>query len=164
MAILAYIGMGSNLGDSRKTFQSAMQHMAMLAVDRHMTVSPLYQTQPLGPQEQPDYLNAVAGMRTELPVTGLLHALQEVECTHHRQRGKERWGPRTLDLDILLYGDARINEDRLVVPHPQMHKRRFVLQPLYELAGDIEIPGKGMLSSLLLLCDDHCVGKIDESV
>ncbi len=163
MSVQTYISMGSNLGDSRQILHAAIEQMKTLSSDDDIKVSSFYKTQPLGPQDQPDYLNAVAGLQTDLSAIELLDALQSIEQIHHRQRGKEQWGPRTLDLDILLYADERIHEERLVVPHPHMHERRFVLEPLYELAGDMDIPGKDRISALLKTSEDLTVEKFNES-
>jgi len=104
------------------------------------------------PADQPAYINAVARLETQLSVTALLDALQAIEAQHGRVRSGERWGPRTLDLDILLYGDAQIDTPRLRVPHPGLAERNFVLQPLAEIAPMLEIPGLGALRDLVMRC------------
>jgi 2-amino-4-hydroxy-6-hydroxymethyldihydropteridine diphosphokinase len=104
----------------------------------------------MGPSEQPDYINAVAAIDTELSPHALLDALQDIEQAHGRVRKGERWGPRTLDLDVLLYGEQVIDDQRLIIPHPGIAERAFVLYPLYEITGeDFNIPGHGPLQALL---------------
>jgi 2-amino-4-hydroxy-6-hydroxymethyldihydropteridine diphosphokinase len=147
-----FIGLGSNLDQPVKQLESALQSLQSLAANSQLTVSPLYLTQPVGPQDQPDFVNAVAGFETSLPAHDLLDELQAIERIHRRQRD-QRWGPRTLDLDLLLYGEEIIASERLQVPHPRMHERAFVLQPLADIALDLSIPGKGKLSDLLESAD-----------
>lgn len=108
----------------------------------------------MGPPEQPDYINAVAALETELAPRALLSALQSIEARHGRTRGPLRWGPRTLDLDLLLYGEERIESADLVLPHPGVAERPFVLYPLHELVPALEIPGRGSLRALLERCSD----------
>jgi 2-amino-4-hydroxy-6-hydroxymethyldihydropteridine diphosphokinase len=107
----------------------------------------------MGPQEQPDYINAVCEIKTGLTPLDLLDKLQAIEATQGRVRTEERWGPRPLDLDILLYGGKSINTDRLIVPHPGMLERNFVLYPLHEIAPDLIIPGQGPLASMVKKID-----------
>lgn len=118
-----------------------------------MKVSAFYLTQPVGPQDQPDFVNAVASFATTLDADALLDQLLVIEDAHNRQRQAQQWGPRTLDLDLLLYGDEVISTDRLIVPHPRMHERAFVLQPLSDIAEDLQIPGQGAVSDCLQKCD-----------
>jgi len=106
----------------------------------------------MGPQAQPDYLNAVAALDTRLAAEELLRELHLIEEQHGRERGPERWGPRTLDLDLLLYGDAQVEGDGLTVPHPGLPERNFVLYPLHEIAPQLHIPGAGSLQVLLERC------------
>lgn len=141
MNTVAYIGLGSNQGDSRAILQSALtslnQHMAIQVTD----VSSFYQSKPVGPVGQPDYINAVACLSTSLNAQELLAVLLETERLHGRVRDPNlRWGPRTLDLDLLLFGDAVIQEANLIVPHPELSKRSFVVYPLYELNPDLILP------------------------
>lgn len=147
----AYIGIGSNLGDPIDHVLYGIRELGHIADTDCVAHSSLYASPPMGPPQQPDYVNAVAWLETRLAPLDLLDALHTIELAHGRVRG-EHWGARTLDLDILLYGDRRINCERLVVPHSGLHERAFVLYPLLELAGEIEIPGRGSLHSLVDRC------------
>lgn len=146
--ILAYIGLGSNLDDPEMQVRTALAELAELHNTRLLKHSSLYLTAPVGPQDQPDFINAVALLDTGLPAPALLAALQEIEEKHGRRRTRQ-WGPRTLDLDMLLYGNMQINENNLTVPHPHIASRGFVLYPLLEVEPLIEIPGLGAASNLL---------------
>lgn len=150
-AEVAYIGLGSNLDDPMQQVQTAFDELAILPAIRMVAKSGLYRSPPVGPADQPDYINAVACIQTTLSAEPLLDALQGLEQAHHRRRIRH-WGPRTLDLDLLLLGDQVIQSERLVVPHPQLTKRRFVLQPLMEIAPDLVIVGLGPVSVLLAQC------------
>ncbi|MCD6527848.1 MAG: 2-amino-4-hydroxy-6-hydroxymethyldihydropteridine diphosphokinase [Desulfuromonas sp.] len=135
----AYIGFGANMGHCRPTFVRARQQFAEHGV-RVLASSPLYQTAPLGgPPGQPDYLNAVIQVETRLDVEALLRLCLDLELQAGRER-LERWGPRTLDLDLLLYGDTLIDTPFLQLPHPRLHQRRFVLEPLCQLAAELVHP------------------------
>lgn len=158
--VLAYLGLGSNLDDPLRQVRDALTEVADLPESRLLRRSSLYQTPPLGPPGQPDYVNAVAAVETALPPLALLDALQAIEARHGRVRG-EHWGPRTLDLDLLLYGTQTIASPRLRVPHPQMHRRAFVLVPLAEIAPDLEVPGLGPLGSLLGGVSDQGMRRLD---
>ena len=150
-AIEAYIGIGANLGDPVAQVRQACRDLAeRLPESRLMACSRLYRNPPLGPQEQPDYVNAVACLHTRLSARGLLSALQAIERHHGRDRSHnpQRWGPRTLDLDLLLFGDQVIHEPHLTVPHPGIAQRNFVLYPLLEIAPDLCIPQLGAVSAL----------------
>ncbi|TXH67192.1 MAG: 2-amino-4-hydroxy-6-hydroxymethyldihydropteridine diphosphokinase [Thiothrix sp.] len=137
----AYIGLGSNQGESITTLNSALQQLAEHTEIQVEALSSFYQTKPVGPQDQPDYVNAVARLSTRLNAQELLAVLLETERLHGRVRNpKLRWGPRTLDLDVLLFGDAIIQETDLIVPHPELCKRAFVVYPLFELAPDLVLP------------------------
>jgi 2-amino-4-hydroxy-6-hydroxymethyldihydropteridine diphosphokinase len=131
VTVRAYLGVGSNLGDRLAFLQSAVDGLAGTDGIEVVAVSAVYETDPVGP-EQPEYLNAVVAVDTTLPAHSLLVVGQSLEVEAHRVRG-ERWGPRTLDVDVLFYGDALINEPDLVVPHPRWHERDFVLAPLADL-------------------------------
>ena len=150
--VLAYIGMGSNLEQPLEQLQRALPELHGIARSSLQASSSFYVSSPMGPADQPDYVNSVAALRTELSPLNLLDQLQQIEQAHGRQRGP-RWGPRTLDLDLLLYGDQLILNDRLSVPHPGIGERAFVLLPLAELAPELEIPGLGIVSDLLAACD-----------
>lgn len=147
--VVVWIGLGSNLGDPAKQVNTAVASLDRLPQSRLLACSGLYRSAPMGPQDQPDYINAVAGVETALPAEVLLENLQSIEQAHARVRG-EHWGPRTLDLDILLYGDEIIKTQRLTVPHPGIADRNFVLAPLAELAPQLSVPG---LSTVQVLRD-----------
>lgn len=147
--IPAYVGLGSNLDDPPRQVQLACQALDRIP-DTHLRCrSRLYRTSPLGPADQPDFLNGVALLDTRLPPLDLLDAFQAIEIAQKRRRGAIRWGPRTLDLDLLLYGTQIIDHGRLRVPHPELAQRSFVVLPLAEIAPvDLEIPGLGPLAKL----------------
>lgn len=148
----SYIGLGSNLGDPIRNLASARQNIVSLAGVEEIAFSPLYASRPVGPQDQPDYVNAVMHIRTRLAALELLDHLQAIENSHGRVRSL-RWGARTLDLDILLYDQQIFDLPDLIVPHPEMAKRAFVLYPLMDIAGgDLPIPGNGQLADLLAAC------------
>jgi 2-amino-4-hydroxy-6-hydroxymethyldihydropteridine diphosphokinase len=134
--IYCYIGLGSNLEHPIDQVTQAFDELAALPKSRLINRSSLYRSKPVGPQDQPDFINAVAKLETELEPIALLDHLQQIEQAHHRKR-LQHWGPRTLDLDLLLYGDQQIETPRLTVPHTQMTKRAFVLVPLRELDPQI---------------------------
>jgi 2-amino-4-hydroxy-6-hydroxymethyldihydropteridine diphosphokinase len=135
VTVRAYLGIGSNLGDRLSYLQSAVDGLAAADGIDVMAVSAVYETDPVGP-EQPDYLNAVVAVETTLDAHALLAVGQELEAGAHRVRG-ERWGPRTLDVDVLFFGDEHLDTPDLVVPHPRWHERDFVLAPL----ADLGVPG-----------------------
>lgn len=137
---LAYIAFGSNLGDPVTKALSAIEVLQQTASLTVTACSSLYRSAPMGPQDQPDYINGVLAINTDLAPEALLDALQHIEQTHGRERKDERWGPRTLDLDILLYGQQEIATPRLTVPHYGMTQREFVIYPLLEIAPDICLP------------------------
>lgn len=132
--------------------RQAIQELGHLNQGELINRSSLYKSKPMGPANQPDYVNAVVSIKTELEPLVLLDALQAIETAHGRLRSDLRWGPRTLDLDILLFGQKVINQARLIIPHPGLHERAFVLYPLQEICPELMIPGKGQLSSLLQSC------------
>jgi len=147
-----FIGLGSNLGNSFDLLDQAFSGLAALSKTRLVAQSPIYRSRPMGPRDQPDYLNAVAMLDTRLTPDPLLAALQALEAEHGRVRQGERWGPRTLDLDILIYGDLQINTVHLQIPHPGLPLRNFVLYPLADLQPDLIVPGYGPLPALLAAC------------
>lgn len=144
----AYIGLGSNLDGPEQQLRDALVAINRIPGTTLSGVSSFYRSRPVGPAGQPDYINAVAHVVTTLSAVDLLRQLQAIEDRQGRTR-EVRWGPRTLDLDLLLYGDKVINEKHLVVPHPELHKRAFVLYPLHEIAPRVEVPGLGPLEQLL---------------
>ncbi len=145
----AYIGLGSNLEDPVQQLKTALQELDQLP-DTHLTqASSLYSSKPVGPQDQPDFVNAVAKLQTRLEPLALLDQLQGLEQAHRRIR-ERHWGPRTLDLDLLLFDDEIISHPRLIVPHAHMHERGFVLLPLAEISPKLSLPGKGSITDILL--------------
>ncbi|WAJ38584.1 2-amino-4-hydroxy-6-hydroxymethyldihydropteridine diphosphokinase [Pseudomonas sp. GOM7] len=147
-----YIGLGSNLDTPRLQLHSALAALAQLPQSHLVAHSSLYASDPLGPPDQPRYVNAVAALDTELQPWTLLDALQRIEQEQGRVRKAERWGPRTLDLDILLFGQRLIDDERLTVPHYHMQARPFVLYPLAELAPELLLPDGRSLPELLAAC------------
>lgn len=150
--ITAYLGIGSNLDNPLAQVRLALKSLAAVPDSRLLGQSSLYRSAPLGSLDQPHYINAVASIQTALDPLALLDAMQAIELTQGRVRTGERWGPRTLDLDILLYGDEIISTERLTVPHPGLQQRNFVLYPLQELAPQLVLPGLGGLDMLLAAC------------
>lgn len=148
MAYKVYIGLGSNLEDPVDQVLTAYRQLELLPSTTGHRLSPLYQSQAVGPGPQPDYINAVALIRSNMPPEQLLDALQAIEQSQGRVR-RERWGPRTIDLDILLVDDQRIATTRLQVPHPYLQQRHFVLAPLADLAPDLRLPCGVQVQTLL---------------
>jgi len=158
----AFIGLGANLGDPREQVRRAVAALGALPRTRLLASSSLYRSAPVGVGLQPDYVNAVAKVETALSARELLEELLTAEA----RAGRERPAPgaaRTLDLDLLLYGDAVIDEPGLVVPHPRMHERAFVLLPLAEIAADISIARKGSVKTLLAACRGQSIERIGVS-
>ena len=147
---IVYIGLGSNLQDPVSQVSRALSSLSRLASSQWRTASSLYRSAPIGPQDQPDYINAVAEIATSLSPELLLEQLQAIEQQHGRQRDGKRWTARTLDLDILLYGQKIINLNSLIIPHPGLYERAFVLYPLQEIAPGLEIPDRGSLKKIIL--------------
>jgi len=156
---VAYLGIGSNLEDPRAQVLRAFDELAHLPDTRVTARSSLYRTAPVGHAAQPDFINAVAGIETQLTPDALLSELQAIEARHGRKRSFPN-APRTLDLDLLLYGDARIDKPGLSVPHPRMHERAFVLQPLLEIAPQVDIPQRGPASQCLAASSGQKVERI----
>ena len=145
----AYVGLGSNLGDREATLRAAVAELAATPGIELVAVSSLVETDPVGYLDQPRVLNGVAVVETRLSARGLLARLLEVEARFGRDRASvPAGGPRTLDLDLLLYGDAEISEEDLRIPHPRLQERAFVLDPLLEVAPGLEVPGLGLLEAL----------------
>ncbi|MGE6992625.1 2-amino-4-hydroxy-6-hydroxymethyldihydropteridine diphosphokinase [Pseudomonas sp. NPDC047961] len=148
-----YIGLGSNLAEPRRQLRGALDALTCIRDSQLAAVSSLYLSDPLGPADQPRYNNAVAALDTSLSPLALLDALQAIELAQGRERKAERWGPRTLDLDILLFGNRLISEPRLTVPHYHMHARAFVLYPLAEIApAELKLADGRTLAELLAAC------------
>lgn len=162
--VRAYIGLGSNLADPVQQVARALDELNALPRSRLVARSGLYRSAPLGPSDQPDYINAVAAIDTQLDAKILLRHLQGIESLHGRVRNGERWGPRTLDLDLLLYGNEISSDAELTLPHPGAHERVFVLAPLCAVASQCIIPGKGRVDDLLRACDAQLIERVDSTV
>lgn len=143
----AYVGVGSNLGDPAARVRAAIAELGTLPDTRLIDSSRLYRTAPFGPVPQGDFINAVAGLLTQLSPVELLAKLRELEHAAGRVR-EQRWGPRTLDLDLLVFGDVRLDTPELTVPHPGIAERGFVLAPLHDVAPTLEVPGAGRVEVL----------------
>ncbi|KAB2318027.1 2-amino-4-hydroxy-6-hydroxymethyldihydropteridine diphosphokinase [Betaproteobacteria bacterium SCN1] len=163
MNVLATLGLGANLNDPAAQVEYALDELDRLPATRLVARSSLYASAPVGHVDQPDFVNAVAQVETALSPRALLAALLNLEHRHGRTRSF-RNAPRTLDLDLLLYGDARFHEDGLTLPHPRMHERAFVLQPLLEIAPDVTIPGRGRASDWHAACHDQAVTRLPPPV
>jgi 2-amino-4-hydroxy-6-hydroxymethyldihydropteridine diphosphokinase len=150
----AYVGLGANLGSAAQTLHAAAKELSAATGATMFVLSPLYRSAPVD-STGPDYVNAVALLETSLTARQLLNAMRKIELQHGRLR-PYRNAPRTLDLDLLLYGDQRINEPDLVVPHPRMHERAFVLRPLADLAPTLRLQ-QGALSDLLYACSGQAI-------
>ena len=162
---VAYIGLGSNLDHPEDQVRQAFLELAALPGSHIVACSGLYRSRPLGPQDQPPYINAVAVLETVLSPQRLLAALQGIESAHGRVRTEQRWGPRPLDLDLLLYGALECHTERLTVPHPGLPQRDFVLYPLLEVAGgDLRIPRLGSLQSLVAQCPSRGLERLQDDV
>jgi 2-amino-4-hydroxy-6-hydroxymethyldihydropteridine diphosphokinase len=148
----AFIGLGSNLDEPVAHVRKAFEELGKLPFTRLLAHSSLYRSAPVGRLDQPDFINAVAHIETALPPQDLLQALLGIEQKHGRVREYLN-APRTLDLDLLLYDDLQLDEDGLILPHPRMHERAFVLQPLLEIASISSIPGRGNIGELLAACE-----------
>lgn len=147
-SVVAYIGLGSNLADPTGQIRAARLALSRLPETRELAFSGLYRNPPMGPAGQPDYVNAVMAVETRLDAESLLAEMQRIETEQGRVRTGERWGARTLDLDLLLYGRECISTSTLTVPHPGIAERAFVVYPLLEIAPDLDIPGLGPVREL----------------
>ncbi len=147
--ITAYIAVGSNLADPVSQAKLAIETLKNLPESEFVKASALYSSTPMGPQNQPDYINAVVAIKTNLTPLQLLDCTQAIELEQGRVRKDERWGPRTLDLDIILYGNEVIDSERLTIPHYGMKEREFVLYPLAEIAPSLQLPDGTEVSLLL---------------
>ncbi len=145
----AYVGLGANLGPREATILRAVDLLAAEPGIDVLELSSLRETEPVGITDQPAFVNGAVALETTLPARELLDALLRVERELGRMRTGERWGPRTIDLDLLLYADEVVDEPGLTVPHPRLHERRFALEPLAELEPELEIPGRGKVSTAL---------------
>ena len=151
--IRCFVGLGSNLDTPAAQIERALAALASIPETRPGDISPRYRNPALGPGQQPDYVNVVAELHTSLDALALLAQLQRIELAQGRVRG-ERWAARTLDLDLLLYGEAVIDLPHLQIPHPRMHERNFVLYPLFDIAPDLALPRGASLRALLDCCPD----------
>lgn len=158
---LAYVGLGANLGNPQAQVRAAMEAIAALARVRVTARSPLYVTPPWGVLEQPDFVNAVVAVRTTLSPHALLERLGTIEREAGRRRDGPRWGPRTLDLDLLLYDQLVLDEADLHVPHARLAERAFVLLPLADIAAGAEVPGHGRVADLLRHVDTRGCRRLD---
>jgi 2-amino-4-hydroxy-6-hydroxymethyldihydropteridine diphosphokinase len=156
---IAYVALGANLGDPLATLKSALAALAGIPATRLGPISSLYRTAPVGLRNQPDFINAVAMLQTTLTPPRLLEALFDIEAAFGRSRSIPN-APRTLDLDLLLHGEAILNERELTLPHPRMHMRAFVLVPLLEIAPACDIPGRGPARQFLAACRDQSILRI----
>jgi 2-amino-4-hydroxy-6-hydroxymethyldihydropteridine diphosphokinase len=158
----AYVGLGSNLGDPVAQLRGALAALGAMPGSRVVARSALYRNPPMGPQNQPEYVNAVAALLTTLTAGGLLRALQQIESDCGRVRGGQRWGPRTLDLDLLLYGDLQLASDELTLPHPGLASRPFVLVPLSEVAPALRLPRGPLIASLVAAAGDGGLRRLED--
>lgn len=159
----AYIGLGSNLADPVEQVKTAISHLQQLPDSELIAWSSLYASPPMGPQDQPDYINAVVEVETTLTALQLLDALQAIEQQQGRIRNRH-WGERTLDLDVLLYGQEVIDDARLQIPHPGLALRAFVLYPLAEIKPDLTVPNLGQIQQLLQNCPQDSLRKLEKIV
>jgi 2-amino-4-hydroxy-6-hydroxymethyldihydropteridine diphosphokinase len=160
VAVTAYVGLGGNLNDPRTLLLSAIDALRRLPRTRQLRCSSFYRSAPVGNTRQPDFINAACRLETTLPAGELMRALLDIEHAHGRVRDGTPGGPRTLDLDLLLYGDETLREPGLVVPHPRMHERAFVLAPLTELDPAGHVPGRGPFVTLLAACEGQRIDKL----
>lgn len=157
----AYIGIGSNLNGPVEQVETAFGLLGELPDSRLVARSSLYRSAPFGGVEQPDFVNAVAALETQLDARSLLEQLQHIEQSRGRERGGQRWGPRVIDLDLLVYDDVVIDEPDLTVPHPGIAERNFVLLPLREIAPELEIPGLGRVDSIAVNEEEPRISRIE---
>ncbi len=156
----AFIGLGSNLADPLNQVRQALTELESISNTRVTARSSLYRTAPVGYLEQPDFINAVVSVQTTLKPQALLAALLAIENRHGRRRTM-RDAPRTLDLDLLLYGEEVLDQDGLTLPHPRLHERAFVLAPLAEIAPEAIVPGRGLVRDLLEVAGCKGVSRVD---
>lgn len=160
--VRSYIGIGSNLGDPVAKVRAGLSALRGVPGSTLVACSSLYRTKPIGITDQPEFVNAVAAIDTPLAPAVLLQELLAIERAAGRRRGPVQGGPRTLDLDLLLYGDLEMTSANVTIPHPRMHERAFVLAPLFEIAPTLRIPGKGAVSMLLDRCEAQSVLRLTD--
>ncbi len=157
----AWLGLGSNQQNPAARLREALDHLGSLDGTGIIATSSFYRTPPWGDEQQDDFINAVVKIETSLEPLGLLQELQAIENLMGRKRSGRRWGPRLIDIDLLLYGDQQLNLDELEVPHPRMHDRAFVLVPLAELDPKLDIPGRGSVENLLQKVDRSGIERLE---
>ena len=162
--VVVWIGLGSNMGQAADQVEQAIAALTDAPGLELTARSSLYRTAPVGNVDQPDFINAVVRASCRIGCYVLLEALQEIEKRFGRTRDGERFGPRSLDLDLLMYADQTVSSPQLELPHPRMHERLFVLEPLTEIEGDITVPGRGRLSVLRQACLDQRVQRLGDGV
>ena len=156
----AYIGVGSNLQSPARQVEAAIGQLAEVERTRVIRASSLYRSAPFGGIEQPDFVNAVTAVLTQLDPSEMLAALHGIEAAHGRERDDTRWGPRVLDLDLLVYSDRRVESPELTIPHPGIGERNFVLLPLGEIAPELVIPGLGRVASIPVNRSEPSISRI----
>ncbi|PHS70346.1 MAG: 2-amino-4-hydroxy-6-hydroxymethyldihydropteridine diphosphokinase [Methylophaga sp.] len=156
-----FIGLGSNLTDPVFQVKTAIDDLTNLPDIQLLASSFLYKSSPMGPQDQPDYINAVVALETNISPHSLLDQLQQIEQKHGRIR-QRHWGERTLDLDLLIYGEQIVDDERLTVPHPGISTRSFVLYPLFEIAADLDIPTMGKIEQLIKQCPRDDLQRVED--
>ena len=160
--VVAFVGLGGNLGEVAATLRAATSALSRLPGTRLLRASRLYRTPAWGLEQQPDFINGVVALETRLAPRELLDALLRIEREFGREReGGPRWGPRNLDLDLMLHGEAVVEQDGLRLPHPHLHERAFVLVPLLEIAADILIPGQGSARDALSRLDSSAIEALE---
>lgn len=159
----AWLGLGSNLQRPAAQLQTALDKLSQLAGVELLRVSGFYRTPPWGDGQQDDFINAVALIETSLEPVPLLKALQSVENDMGRRRSNRRWGPRIIDIDLLLYGGLQLRSEELELPHPRMHERAFVLVPLCELDASLRIPARGVAGELLRTLDSSGISALNDA-
>jgi 2-amino-4-hydroxy-6-hydroxymethyldihydropteridine diphosphokinase len=158
----AWLGLGSNLQQPENQLKDALGRLGSVEGIEILRVSHFYRTPPWGDERQDDFINAVAQIETGLEPIPLLHELQSIENVMGRQRNERRWGPRVIDIDLLLYGEEQFQSEELELPHPRMHERAFVLMPLCELDATLKIPGHGAAGELLKQLDCGGIFQLDD--
>ncbi len=156
----AYVGLGSNLNMPTRQIETALELLGAIPRTRLVSVSSLYRSAPFGGIEQPDFVNAAAALLTQLGAAELLSELQDIEARQGRERNDQRWGPRVLDLDLLVHATAVIDEPGITVPHPGIAERNFVLLPLLEIAPELVIPGLGRAAAIPVNRDEPSISRI----